>query len=133
MTPENTEIENKKQKRARSSNFIEMKRIQAWKTTKTGEKTITCYIDESNRYYYNLDDNKSACITMDVDWAPDPVLEKVFEWFITNEIKITAFITHPSTVAKRMQSSEFIDIAIHPNFSQALNVNEKVVDLLKQC
>jgi hypothetical protein len=87
---------------------------------------------ENYEFYYNLNGHKSACITMDVDWAPDDILKSVFDWFIDNKIKITAFITHESIVAKEYSSSEFIEIALHPNFSKALDPNEKVSQLLKE-
>ena len=86
---------------------------------------------ENYEFYYNLKGNKSVCITMDVDWAPDEILKSVLDWFIDNQIKITAFITHESEIAKEYSSSRFVEIALHPNFSKSLDPNEKVNQLLK--
>ncbi len=86
---------------------------------------------EGHEYYYNRTDKNVAFVTMDVDWASNEVLEWTFDWFITNEIPVTAFTTHKSEVAMKYQSHRFIEIAIHPNFSRSLTPENKVEELIK--
>lgn len=80
-------------------------------------------------YYYNLGAKKTFCLTMDVDWASDEVLEDVLSWYIKNNLPITAFTTHYSAVAKKYENHPLVEIAIHPNFSKAPDPNEKVKQL----
>jgi hypothetical protein len=81
-------------------------------------------------YYYNLTGKKTFCLTMDVDWASDEVLRDVFNWYIENELPVTAFTTHYSAVAKEFEKHPLIEIAIHPNFSKAPDPDEKVKQLM---
>lgn len=67
--------------------------------------------------YYNTGHEKTAFITMDADWAPDPILEWTFEWFLSHDIAFTAFMTHGSEVAKRYEAHSLIEIGIHPDLS----------------
>jgi len=85
---------------------------------------------ENHSYFYNLEKEKVAFITMDVDWASDEVLKWTFDWFIENEISITAFATHNSIELKKHENNPFIEIAIHPNFSKTLDPQKKVEELL---
>jgi hypothetical protein len=76
--------------------------------------------------YYNADGLTTAFVTMDVDWAPDPVLKYCLDWFMANDMKITAFITHDSAVAKAFARDPRIEWGLHPNFSRSYVPNERV-------
>ena len=59
------------------------------------------------------------CLSFDVDWAPDKVLEFCFEPVIKKKIKATIFITHSSPYIIQLieDYSNLFEFAIHPNFN----------------
>lgn len=71
--------------------------------------------------YYNTGFEKTAFITMDVDWAPDPILEWTFKWLLNHDIAFTAFMTHDSEVAGSYEDHPLVEIGIHPDFSRDNN------------
>ena len=81
--------------------------------------------------YYNTGPSRKAFITMDVDWAPDTVLEWTFSWFIEHEIAITAFVTHESAVALRYESHPLTEIGIHPDLSRDMKTVRRVEELCR--
>ena len=55
-------------------------------------------------------------LTLDVDWAPDCVIDSVAEILITNKVKATWFITHESNAVQRLrENNELFELGIHPN------------------
>jgi hypothetical protein len=76
--------------------------------------------------YYNYTDSKTAFITVDVDWAPDSIVELLVEWFMIKNIPITLFFTHQSKLAKDLAENPNIEIGIHPDFSRNNNADECV-------
>lgn len=56
-------------------------------------------------------------ITLDVDWAPDWMIDSVADILIKNHVKATWFVTHESPAIRRLQSSGFFEIGLHPNFA----------------
>jgi hypothetical protein len=54
-------------------------------------------------------------ITLDVDWAPDFVLEEVIDLFSEYKLPSTIFATHDSSILKKLPSDTF-EIALHPNY-----------------
>jgi hypothetical protein len=55
-------------------------------------------------------------LTFDVDWAPDSILDFVFNILECNGVKSTWFFTHQSPVIEKMVKSPLIEVGIHPNF-----------------
>lgn len=68
------------------------------------------------------------CFTSDLDWAPEPAIEKTLKLFKKNGIHPTIFVTHPSDVISKYKNE--IDMGIHPNFifpsSQGRNEDEVI-------
>ncbi len=58
--------------------------------------------------------------TMDVDWAPEEVIEYSLAIFREYRAKCTLFATHASDVLRSCDRALF-EIAIHPNYNQLLN------------
>ena len=85
---------------------------------------------ENFEYFYNLTSKKVAFITMDVDWASDEVLHWTYDWFFRNEIPITAFATHPSSILTKYSGNSLAEVAIHPNFSNSLEPDYKIKELV---
>lgn len=65
---------------------------------------------------------------MDVDWAPDAVLEYAVEWFDDRGIPITVFATHDTPLLHGRDPAR-VEIGIHPNLSR-LHLDEE--DLVKR-
>lgn len=62
-------------------------------------------------------------ITVDVDWAPDPIVDAVVAIFEEASVPVTLFCTDPDTDFSRQSSSLFgryhprNELALHPNFA----------------
>ena len=59
------------------------------------------------------------CLTFDVDWAPDPVIEDTLSLLERAGVRATFFATHASAVL-RDAAAEGHEIGLHPNFSRAV-------------
>jgi len=55
-------------------------------------------------------------LTLDVDWAPDWMIEEVAEILIENKVKATWFATHRSQVIDWLEKEDLFEVGIHPNF-----------------
>ena len=77
----------------------------------------------------------SLGISIDVDWAPDFVLESLIKCLKENQVKATFFATHPSELLKDLADSDQFEIGIHPNFypnsSQGKNFEQIMQTLVK--
>ena len=55
-------------------------------------------------------------LTLDVDWAPDFVIDQVAHTLIENKVKATWFVTHHSEAIDRLKEhKELFELGIHPN------------------
>jgi len=63
--------------------------------------------------YCNWEESKSICVTIDVDWAPDYMLDYVYT--LTKQLSPTLFATHESSLLKELAAD--VNIGIHPNLS----------------
>lgn len=58
-----------------------------------------------------------AAITLDVDWAPDFMIDAAAQALIDRDVKATWFVTHESpAVARLREHPELFELGIHPNF-----------------
>jgi hypothetical protein len=57
-------------------------------------------------------------ITLDVDWAPDFVLEHVANILTKKKIKATWFVTHDTPIWKKLEKNNLFELGWHPNFSE---------------
>ena len=72
-------------------------------------------------------------ITLDVDWAPDFVLEHVAEVLTPAGVKATWFVTHDSPAVQRIMKDPLFEAGIHPNFlpgSSHGDTPDKVLDYM---
>ena len=79
----------------------------------------------------------AALITIDIDWAPDIIIQDVIEVFERFDVSATWFITHRSPILERLRENKRFELGIHPNFNNLLMGNyqngrniEEVVDRL---
>lgn len=57
----------------------------------------------------------SVCITLDVDWAADEILQAALDLVAGLGIPVTVFCTHPTPVLEGLDP-ERVELAWHPNF-----------------
>ena len=61
--------------------------------------------------FCNWGKGRSICITVDIDWAPDYMLEDVAK--LLEDVSPTFFATHDSPKSREL--SKIFDFGIHPN------------------
>lgn len=71
------------------------------------------------------------CFTSDLDWAPEPAIEKTLRLFMGHDIRPTMFVTHPSKVIEKYNDK--IDLGIHPNFIQPSSQGESMDEIIDYC
>lgn len=59
-----------------------------------------------------------VCVTLDVDWAPDAVLQSVVGTLERYGVPATFFATHESETLQGLDRDQF-EIGLHPNFNDA--------------
>lgn len=56
-------------------------------------------------------------ITLDIDWAPDCVVDEVAELLLAAEVRATWFVTYASPAIERLKlCPDLFELGIHPNF-----------------
>jgi hypothetical protein len=73
--------------------------------------------------------------SLDIDWAPEEVIEDSLALFDEYGINCTVFCTHKSGVIDNIRNAKNYEIGIHPNFMPLMteakgNVNETIKNLL---
>ena len=71
----------------------------------------------------------SVCLTLDVDWAPDEVLEEVLGELEESGVRATIFATHASDVLANVDPARF-EVAIHPRFESLAEPGGPIDELL---
>jgi len=74
---------------------------------------------------------ETPVITLDVDWAPDFVLEKVFRMLEEVEVKSTWFVTHDSPLIRNLQNNSLFEIGIHPNFHASSTQGKNFEEIMR--
>lgn len=72
-------------------------------------------------------------VTLDVDWAPDYMLEFTYEIFERFEKKATWMMTHRSEYVETLRKKTWVEVGIHPNFlprSSHGNSPEEVIETI---
>ena len=87
--------------------------------------------NDALKKYYNYTDSRYAIITMDIDWAPDDIVEHTCNWLLSKNVPSTIFFTHESELANNLQLNKNIEIGIHPDFSRNMDANRCEKDMLK--
>lgn len=81
--------------------------------------------------FYNLDGFTTFALTTDIDWAPDYCVEDVFRLIEDAGLRLTAFATHDSHVART--APKFVEIGLHPDNTRPHpehGLSRKIPDLL---
>ena len=64
---------------------------------------------------------KSLFLTFDVDWACDAVLANTIDLVEEADVAATWFVTHDTSLLKRLRANPKFELGIHPNFNFLLN------------
>jgi len=73
-------------------------------------------------------------LTLDVDWAPDFVIDHVAELLVERGVRATWFITHSSPALQRLRRHpDLFEIGIHPNFLTGSTHGSDPTSVLKHC
>ncbi len=71
-------------------------------------------------------------ITIDVDWASDPIIKEAAKILIDNNIKSTWFITHKSpAIMELMDYPDLFELGVHPNFEANSTQGKTPIEVLK--
>ena len=66
-----------------------------------------------NKQLINRNKDLNALITVDADWAPDFMIEKISNVFLSNNVSATFFVTHKSDYLKDLIKDKNFEIGIH--------------------
>lgn len=85
-------------------------------------KIVFKFISDLNPESFS-NENTDLYLTIDMDWAPDFVLEYTFDILKRNKVPSTWMVTHETSFLNTLASSELIQLGIHPNFNDLLSGN----------
>ncbi|MEM7125483.1 MAG: hypothetical protein AAF702_04100 [Chloroflexota bacterium] len=73
-------------------------------------------------------------ITLDIDWAPDFVIDFVADILREHQVRATWFVTHASAAIERLRKTpELFELGIHPNFLANSTHGSTIPDVLQHC
>lgn len=56
-------------------------------------------------------------LTLDLDWAPDPLIDHVAALLVSAQVRATWFVTHMSDAVERLRRRpDLFELGLHPNF-----------------
>jgi hypothetical protein len=70
----------------------------------------------------------AVCLSLDVDWAPDPVLAHVVDLIARAGISATLFATHHTPVLAGLGAPAF-EVGLHPNFDRGADLDSPLREL----
>lgn len=65
---------------------------------------------------------KEIYLTFDMDWAIDEVLEYFYELIEECQVAATLNVTHETPLLQKFECSRKVELGIHPNYNDLLNV-----------
>ena len=76
----------------------------------------------------------TIALTLDIDWAPDHVIDEVAGRLVGAGVRATWFVTHASPAVDRLRDHpELFELGIHPNFLPGSSHGASVDDVLRSC
>jgi hypothetical protein len=73
-------------------------------------------------------------VTIDVDWAPDFVIDRTAGLLLEREVPATWFVTHPSPAIDRLRERpDLFELGIHPNFRPGSTHGDDEASVLEHC
>ena len=75
-----------------------------------------------------------AAITLDVDWAPDFMIDASAQALIDRDVKATWFVTHDSPAVARLRDRpDLFDLGVHPNFLAGSSHGSTPAEVVAHC
>ena len=71
------------------------------------------------------------CLSFDLDWAADFILDDLYTLLSANNLKTTMFVTHKSEGVDKLLSLPNVEVGLHPNF-MTHEPDEEIFARLKQ-
>ncbi len=82
----------------------------------------------------NQANSSALALTLDVDWAPDFMIDFVADILIEHRVRATWYITHESPSLARLRAHrELFELGIHPNFFPGSTHGESPTAVLRHC
>ncbi len=73
-------------------------------------------------------------ITLDVDWAPDFMIDAAAEALLVREVKATWFVTHASPAVQRLRERpDLFELGMHPNFLAGSSHGATPAEVVAHC
>lgn len=76
-----------------------------------------------------LPSRNRLAITLDIDWACEPAIERALGWFIERGVPITVFSTHRSRALEAVM--DHIEVGLHPFFGRGSSHGESVDEVVR--
>jgi hypothetical protein len=77
---------------------------------------------------------RALCLTFDIDWAPDFVVDEVADMCIRRRVRATWFATHQSpAIARLAQHGDLFELGMHPNFMAGSTHGRTYDEVLAHC
>jgi hypothetical protein len=70
----------------------------------------------------------AVCLSLDVDWVPDPVLAEVLDAIAAAGVRATLFATHATPVLTDLEAG-VIEVALHPHFNRGDDLDAPLREL----
>jgi hypothetical protein len=77
--------------------------------------------------------NNFFAFTVDVDWAPDYMIDYMAEAFTAAGARVTWFLTHASPAVDRLRHNPLFELGIHPNFLPGSTHGSSDDAVMKHC
>lgn len=75
-----------------------------------------------------------AAITLDVDWAPDFMIDAAADALLAREVRATWFVTHASPAIDRLRERpDLFELGIHPNFLPGSSHGATPTEVVAHC
>lgn len=76
----------------------------------------------------------NVCVTIDIDWAPDFMIDQAAGIFAENNVPCTWFCTHANPALDRLRArSDLFELGIHPNFLPGSTHGDDMAAVLTHC
>lgn len=78
--------------------------------------------------------NLRPIITLDMDWAPDCVIQDVAQRLIERRVKSTWFVTHDTPALDLLRKhADLFELGIHPNFKEGSSHGHTMEEIVEHC
>ena len=76
----------------------------------------------------------NICLTLDIDWAPDFIIDFAADLLIDRDVRATWFMTHASPAIDRLRDHpDLFELGIHPNFQTGSTHGDTPEAVLDHC